>query len=100
MLACHLLGQLAPQLKSLACLNTSSLGFIGLSCGEQSKLGLGNAVTSSEEQEGGGISSGSRQLGGSSELPNMTPKVPRALSGATVIRSGVQFSSVQSHSPV
>ena len=29
-------------IKSLPCLNTSFLGFIGLSCGEQSKLGLGN----------------------------------------------------------
>ena len=42
MLACHLLGLPAPRLKSLPCLNTSSLGLIGLLCGEQSKLGLGN----------------------------------------------------------
>ena len=41
-LACHLFGLLAPQLKFLPCLNTLSLGFIGLSCDEQSKLGLGN----------------------------------------------------------
>ena len=61
MLACHLLGLPAPRLKCLPCLDTSSLGFIGLSCGEQSKLGLGNAVTSSEEQEGGGIKAENQQ---------------------------------------
>ena len=37
MLVCHLLG-----LPALPCLNTSSLGFTGLLCGEQRKLGLGN----------------------------------------------------------
>ena len=42
MLACHLLGLPVPQLKLLPCLNTSSLGFVGLSCSEQSELGLGN----------------------------------------------------------
>ena len=45
-LACHLLGLPAPQLKSLPCLNTSSLRFIGLSCGEQSELGVGEGDTS------------------------------------------------------
>ena len=44
-LACHLLGQPAPGLKSLPCLKTSSLRFIGLSCGKQSELGLGNRPT-------------------------------------------------------
>ena len=42
MLVCHLLSQLAFQMKSLPCLNTSSLGFIGLSCSEQGELGLGD----------------------------------------------------------
>ena len=43
MLAYHLLGRLTPQLKSLPCFSTLSLGFIGLLCGEQSKLWLGNS---------------------------------------------------------
>ena len=38
---------------------------------------------------------GPRQLGGSSELPSMTPKVPWPQPGGTVIRSGVQFRSIQ-----
>ena len=42
-LACRLLGLPAPQLKSLPCLNTSSLGFIGLPFSEQSELGLRGA---------------------------------------------------------
>ena len=46
MLACHLLSLLAPQLKSFPCLNILSLRFIGLSCGKQSELGLGNSCTS------------------------------------------------------
>lgn len=44
-LACYLLGQLAPRKKSLPRLNPSSLGFTGLSCGEQSELGLSNVCT-------------------------------------------------------
>ena len=40
MLACHLLGLLAPQFKPLLCLNTSSLGFIGLLRSQWSELGL------------------------------------------------------------
>ena len=39
MLACHLLRLLAPQLKSLSCLNTLSLRFIGLEHSKQSELG-------------------------------------------------------------
>ena len=44
-LACHLLGLLAPQLKSLPCLNTLSLRFTGVWCSEQSELGLGNNLS-------------------------------------------------------
>ena len=40
MLACHLRGLMALQLKSLLCLDTSSLGFIGLLCSQWSELGL------------------------------------------------------------
>ena len=40
--ACHLLCLPAPQLKSLPCLYTLSIRFIGLSCGKQSAVGLGN----------------------------------------------------------
>ena len=38
--ACHPLGQPAPQIKSLPCLNPLSLRFTGRPCGELSKLGL------------------------------------------------------------
>ena len=40
---CHLLGLLAPWLKFLPCLNTLSLGLIGLSCSEQRNLGHGHS---------------------------------------------------------
>ena len=40
--AFHVLGLPAPRLKSLPCLNTLSLGFIGLLYGKENKLGLGN----------------------------------------------------------
>ena len=44
MLACHFLGRLAPRLKSLPCLNTLPLPFIGLSSRKQSELGLGKKL--------------------------------------------------------
>ena len=47
--ACHLLSLPAPRLKSLPCLNTSSLGLIGLSGGEQNELGPRNTHTSAED---------------------------------------------------
>ena len=61
-LACHLVGLLAPRFKVSSCLDTLSLGFIGPLCGEQSKLRLGNAVTSLEQQEGGRIKAENRPL--------------------------------------
>ena len=44
-LRCHLLSQLAPQLKALPRLNPLSLRFTGMSYVEQSTLGLGNILT-------------------------------------------------------
>ena len=44
-LRCHLLGQLAPQLKALPRLNPFSLRFIGLSYVEQSTLGCRDTLT-------------------------------------------------------
>ena len=43
-LAYHLLGLPTPRLKSLPCLNTLSLVFIGLLCGEQSEIELSNNI--------------------------------------------------------
>jgi len=46
---CHLLSLPAPRLKSLPCLNTSSLRLIGLSGGEWNELGPCNTHTSAED---------------------------------------------------
>ena len=45
-LACHLLSQPVPRIKCLLYLNILSLGFIGISWGKQSKLGLINKTKS------------------------------------------------------